>query len=130
LKLFLGGEWLEELDDVEDKESPKSDEVKENFHLTKLTSLPPLKNDPATRRPFKPGITLTSYNLGQLVIILMNFAVVCQSSSSQMVDQDEKIKIRNPFAKVSAVKIMPESQDEIGSEFQAYSQTPVEIRLI
>ena len=64
--LQTGAEWLSELEsNVDDRndvlqtttgQTGNREDSKENFfkHLTKLTVLPPLKNDPATRLAFKP----------------------------------------------------------------------------
>jgi hypothetical protein len=70
LYFIKGGEWLSELErNVEDRndvfktsfdksDATKSggDEAKENIRrtLTKLSALPALKNNPATRQAFKP----------------------------------------------------------------------------
>ena len=68
----VGGEWLSELESsvqdrddvykksnvavVSDASKTATDDSKENVRgrLTKLVSLPPLKNNPATRQAFKP----------------------------------------------------------------------------
>ena len=64
--LQTGAEWLSELEsNVDDRndvlqtttgQTGNREDSKENFfkHLTKLTVLPPLKNNPATRLAFKP----------------------------------------------------------------------------
>lgn len=107
------GDWLSELENAvgEDDDSTiairNSDVSKENcqIQLTKISALPPLKNNPDSRKPFKP--------------------VIVFNKKPEDENRDQK---RNPFAKKIQSFSQPNSINSSVSQDSGYFfQTPLEV---